>query len=110
MPSDVIDAADLMHATRWPHALTADAWVFENELDGFRALVRKQGSSIELISRNGRPMTEQFPDVAQALCDLPSCVLDGELVVVESSGHAAWDRVRTRAVMRQPWSDLASSA
>ena len=72
----MIGAADLMHATRWPYAFTADGWLFENKLDGFRALVRKQDSTAELISRNGRAMTAQFPDVAEALAGLPTCILE----------------------------------
>src|SRR5688572_1635873 len=49
-------------------------------------------------------MTDQFPEVLDALGGLPTCVLDAELVVLDSTGHAIWDRVRARAVMRQPWS------
>ena len=99
----MIGAGDLMHAIRWPRPFTADGWVFENKLDGFRALLRKNGTA-ELISRNGRSMAPQFPEIMEAVAALPNCVLDAELVVLDNTGHAMWDRVRTRSVMRQPWS------
>ena len=53
-PSDVGLASaqfrDLMHATRYPHPFTADGWVFENKLDGFRALARKSGATPQLFT------------------------------------------------------------
>lgn len=56
---------------------------FEPKWDGFRCLVFKDGAEVELTSRNTKPLTRYFPEVAAAMRDqLPErCVLDGELFV-----------------------------
>ena len=74
----VIGSADLMHAVRCRRPFTADGWVFENKLDGFRALVRKAGQTVELISCNGRAMGAQFSEVIVALQELRDSIIDAE--------------------------------
>ena len=63
--------------------------LYEPKWDGFRAIVERDGDAVELHSRNGKPMARYFPDlVAAFLRDLPSrCVLDGEIVVIGTSGR-----------------------
>jgi ATP-dependent DNA ligase len=84
--------------------------MYEPKWDGFRCVVFKDGDSIILGSRNERPLTRYFPEVVAAIADnLPEqCVLDGEIVIVGSSGldfdallnriHPADSRVRKLAV------------
>jgi ATP-dependent DNA ligase len=63
---------------------------FEPKWDGFRCLVFKDGDEIELASRNTKPLTRYFPEVAAAMREqLPDrCVLDGELFVgLETDGR-----------------------
>jgi DNA ligase-1 len=63
----------------------------EDKFDGIRAHAHKDGSRVALFSRTLDEVTEQFPEVAQALADLPSdgsFLLDGEIV--------AWDEDRGR--------------
>jgi ATP-dependent DNA ligase len=64
------------------------AMSFEPKWDGFRSIVFRDGGEVEIGSRNERPMTRYFPEVVVAvLANLPGrCVLDGEIVVVGSSG------------------------
>ncbi len=56
---------------------------FEPKWDGFRCLVFKDGDEVELTSRNTKPLTRYFPEVAAAMREqLPDrCVLDGEIFV-----------------------------
>ncbi|WP_151083320.1 ATP-dependent DNA ligase [Nocardioides cynanchi] len=56
---------------------------FEPKWDGFRCLVFKDGDEVELASRNTKPLTRYFPEVAAAMREqLPDrCVLDGEIFV-----------------------------
>jgi ATP-dependent DNA ligase len=56
---------------------------FEPKWDGFRCIVFRDGDEIELTSRNTKPLTRYFPEVAAAALEqLPErCVLDGELFV-----------------------------
>jgi bifunctional non-homologous end joining protein LigD len=96
-----ITPAGLMHATLLRQSFTAEGWVFENKLDGCRALVRKAGRAVELLSRSGRSMADQFPEIIRAAQAIPGgAILDAELVVLDERGHAMFERIRRRAVMR----------
>ncbi|MBO0805034.1 MAG: ATP-dependent DNA ligase [Nocardiopsaceae bacterium] len=58
-------------------------YLFEPKWDGFRSIVFRDGDEIEIGSRNERPMTRYFPELAEAfLAELPQrCVIDGEIVL-----------------------------
>jgi ATP-dependent DNA ligase len=62
---------------------------FEPKWDGFRSIVFLDQGEVEIGSRNERPMTRYFPEVAEALtANLPSrCVVDGEIVIPDASGR-----------------------
>ena len=62
---------------------------FEPKWDGFRSVVFVDRGEVEIGSRNERPMTRYFPEVAEALtANLPSrCVVDGEIVIPDASGR-----------------------
>src|SRR5918995_2947082 len=61
-----------------------EGWCYEPKFDGFRTIVFRDGDEVQLKSRNGRPMTRYFPEVAEQVLELPHdrLVLDGEMVVV----------------------------
>ncbi|MGW6726085.1 ATP-dependent DNA ligase [Nocardia sp. NPDC055029] len=83
---------------------------YEPKWDGFRCIVFRDGDEIELGSRNDRPLTRYFPELAELLkAALPQrCVIDGEIVVVTDQGldfdtlqqrlHPAASRVNKLAV------------
>src|SRR4051795_12956250 len=58
--------------------------LFEPKWDGFRCIVFRDGDTIELGSRNERPLTRYFPELLPPmLAQLPrQCVVDGEIVLV----------------------------
>lgn len=58
---------------------------YEPKWDGFRCLVFRDNDEVSLISRNGRDLSQYFPEVVQAILENtpPRCVLDGELVIVD---------------------------
>lgn len=58
-------------------------WQFEPKWDGFRCLVFKQGDTVALQSKSGKPLARYFPEVAAAVAALPmeQVVLDGELLI-----------------------------
>ncbi len=93
------------------HELPRDPGLrYEPKWDGFRCVVFRDGDEIELGSRNDRPLTRYFPEVAELLlAALPQrCVVDGEIVVVTEAGldfdqlqnrlHPAASRVNKLAV------------
>ncbi|MGO4343732.1 ATP-dependent DNA ligase [Pedococcus sp. 2YAF34] len=63
-------------------------YLFEPKWDGFRSIIFRSGESVEIGSRNEKPMTRYFPEVVSAVLDnFPEqAVVDGEIVVVGGSG------------------------
>src|SRR6202042_1427858 len=61
---------------------------YEPKWDGFRCIVYRDGDEVELGSRNGKPLTRYFPELAEAArAPLPSrCVADGEVVIAGPDG------------------------
>jgi ATP-dependent DNA ligase len=64
------------------------AMSFEPKWDGFRSIIFRDSDEVEIGSRNERPMTRYFPELVEAVrANLPErCVIDGEIIVVGSSG------------------------
>jgi ATP-dependent DNA ligase len=60
-------------------------WQYEPKWDGFRCLVFRNGKSVVLQSKSGKPLTRYFPDIVEAARALKAerFVLDGEIVVPE---------------------------
>ena len=58
-------------------------WQFEPKWDGFRCLAFREGDRIEMMSKSGKPLARYFPEVVEALLDVPErrFVVDGELVL-----------------------------
>ena len=61
---------------------------YEPKWDGFRSILFRDGDEVEFGSRNERPMTRYFPELADAArAELPDrCVVDGEIVI--ATGNA----------------------
>ena len=64
------------------HALPGGC-LYEPKWDGYRLVVVRQGSSTRLWSKQGRDLTDRFPDLAAAaLAQVPAgTVVDGEVVI-----------------------------
>ena len=74
-----------------------DSWQYEPKWDGFRCLAFRDGDSIYLQSKSGQPLARYFPDIADALKELPAqhFVLDGELAI-PVSGALSFDELQLR--------------
>jgi len=68
-----------MAATLTQERFNGPDWIFERKFDGIRLLAYKQGSRVELFSRNRLP--QNLPRLAQAIANLPhqELILDGEI-------------------------------
>jgi DNA ligase D-like protein (predicted ligase) len=57
-------------------------WIYERKFDGLRCLAVRNGTEVELWSRNRLSFTGRFPEVAAALRTVPAdnFVIDGEVV------------------------------
>jgi ATP-dependent DNA ligase len=60
-----------------------DGWAYERKLDGFRAVVRRDGELLEVWSRAGKPLDRYFPELS-----FPPgrYVVDGEIMIAGSDG------------------------
>jgi bifunctional non-homologous end joining protein LigD len=70
-----------------------DQWLFENKLDGYRALAQIDNGQVKLISRNGISFNQKYKEVAKALLGITNnVILDGEIVIEDSKGksHFQW--------------------
>jgi len=87
-----------MLATLVEKPFSNDDWLFELKLDGLRAVVVKNGSKLDMWTRNGKSLTHRFPTLAKALTDLPldTVVLDGEIVALDEEGQAHFNRIQPR--------------
>ena len=72
-------------------------WLFEPKWDGFRCLAFRDGDSIRIQSKAGKPLTRYFPDVVALLESLGArrFVLDGE-IVIPVDGRLSFDDLLQR--------------
>lgn len=78
-------------------------WIFERKLDGVRCLAMRDGSGVRLMSRTGRRMNGDYPELVEALEREPSgdFVADGEIVAFEK-GVTSFSRLQRRMRERVP--------
>jgi len=94
----------VMLAEQADEAFTRDGWLFELKLDGYRLLACKRGGEALLLTRNGNDYTEVFPEIARAVHALPldSCIIDGEVVVLDGSGIPRFSLLQQRGRISSP--------
>jgi bifunctional non-homologous end joining protein LigD len=73
-------------------------WRFEPKLDGIRALAYLATDGTRLVSRTGRDLTGQYPELddLHALVDQVNAVLDGEIVAVDEAGRTSFQLLQER--------------
>ncbi len=96
-------------ASRLP---TGAQWLYEPKFDGFRGLLRQSSEGlVRLTSRQGRDLTDWFPELALASKCLPrSTVLDGEIVIADEDGRADFGALQRRlgVASRRSWQVAAN--
>jgi len=67
-------------------------WLYELKFDGVRAIAVKDTSKVSLISRNGNKLDTRFPEVRDAVKNLPveESVIDGEVVALDDEGRSSF--------------------
>lgn len=73
-----------------------DAWLHELKFDGYRLLCHLQGRQVRFWTRNRKDWTDKFASVGKAVKALPlkRAILDGEIVALDSSGRASFQRLQ----------------
>ena len=67
-------------------------WLYELKFDGIRAMAIKNDRKVSLISRNGNKLDARFPEIVEAVKNLPvrEYVIDGEVVALDEDGRSSF--------------------
>ena len=85
-------------------ALAVDAlpegpqWSYELKLDGYRALIIKDGAAIQIRSRKNKDLMSMYPAVVTAARRLQAdqAIIDGEIVAVDEQGRPSFQALQHR--------------
>lgn len=107
-----LDARDLspMLAEAAEGPFSGADWVFELKIDGYRALLQKDGDKARIVYRRGREMSAVYPDIVEQLKALPveHAILDGEIAVLEPRGRPSFSLLQQRSGLTNP-RDIAAA-
>jgi DNA ligase D-like protein (predicted ligase) len=101
------------------------AWIYERKLDGERCLAfcdgpgpsgpgrdrpGRDGPGLRLMTRNGKPVSTTYPEVAAALAaqEVTGYILDGEVVAFDH-GQTRFAQLQQRMQVARPTADLLRS-
>ena len=75
---------------------SGDEWFHELKFDGYRLLCHLEGRQVRFWTRNRKDWTAKFANVGKAVKALPlkSAILDGEIVALDPSGRASFQRLQ----------------
>ena len=73
-------------------------WIYEVKLDGYRAMLLKDGARVEVRSRNNNDFSRTYPSVAAAARTIhaESALIDGEVVAVDARGQPSFQALQNR--------------
>jgi bifunctional non-homologous end joining protein LigD len=74
-------------------------WFYEVKWDGYRALAVKDGNRVQLLSRNQKYLTRDYPGVVAAVHTVRTntIVRDGEIVAVDKDSRPSFQALQHRA-------------
>jgi bifunctional non-homologous end joining protein LigD len=106
MPSKV----EPMLATLSDRPFSDPNWLFEIKWDGVRAIARIENGDLRLRSRNGKDITEHYPELASfpEVLAAHQAILDGEVVALDARGHSDFERLQERMHVRAPGEHLVA--
>jgi bifunctional non-homologous end joining protein LigD len=73
-------------------------WIYELKFDGIRLIAVKTGKKVSLLSRNKNELAGRFPEIVEAVKNLPAreCVIDGEVVALDEEGRSSFQLLQAR--------------
>lgn len=101
-----------MLATSGGEPFDGDDWIFEIKWDGARTLALVHDGVLRLISRRGRDVTAQYPEmevIADRLAAWNAAV-DGEIVCLDEGGRPSFERLQGRISQAKPTARQAAAA
>jgi bifunctional non-homologous end joining protein LigD len=93
------DLAPMLATAGSIERLKATQWAFEGKWDGYRMLVDANHGTLNLRSRRGRDVTDEYPQLQALAADLADhhVILDGEVVALDESGVPSFGEMQNRA-------------
>jgi len=87
-----------------PSDLQREGFRWEPKLDGTRVLLYREGGKVRLLNRRGKWIERRYPELSSLHLHLRSdpCLLDGELVVFDSSGLPSFSLLQEREHQENP--------
>jgi bifunctional non-homologous end joining protein LigD len=75
-----------------------DGWRFEPKFDGIRALAEMETGGTVLVTRTGREVTEQYPELVMIheMVNQVNAILDGEIVAFDDAGLDSFEVLQQR--------------
>jgi bifunctional non-homologous end joining protein LigD len=85
-----------MAARAVQHLPEGPEWLYELKLDGYRALLLRDGDSIRILSRKDNDLTRSYPSVVAAATklQLKRVTLDGEIVAIDEAGQPSFQALQ----------------
>ena len=73
-------------------------WIYELKFDGMRLIAVKADKKVSLLSRNQNELGARFPEIVEAMKNLPAreCVVDGEVVALDDQGRSSFQLLQAR--------------
>lgn len=89
-----------------------ESWIYEIKWDGIRTVAHVRDGKVNLWSRARRDITGEFPELVALgnSVNAREAVLDGEAVVLDSSGRSDFQRLQSRMGVRNPSTRLLAEA
>ena len=86
-------------------------WMHEIKFDGYRAIITASGDIVRIYTRSGKDWTEKFGPLAKTIAslDLPSCLIDGEIVAHDREGNPDFSMLQ-KVLKRGQGSQAANDA
>ncbi len=68
---------------------SGNRWMHEIKFDGYRALIAAKGKQVRVYTRSGKDWSDKFGPLVEAVAalDLPSCLVDGEVIANDPAGN-----------------------
>jgi bifunctional non-homologous end joining protein LigD len=98
LPSAKARFIEPMKAKLVKNAPAMGDWIYELKFDGIRLIIVKTAARVSLLSRNQNEMAGRFPEIVEAVKNLPAreCVIDGEVVAVDDEGRSSFQLLQAR--------------
>ena len=75
-------------------------FIYEEKLDGTRAIIYKSSSSLKIINRRNNNITHRYPEFNfQKNIKANSCVIDGEIVIFNKKGISEFNLLQHRDLL-----------